>query len=299
MTTAPLPDYNLAATAIAPSVLVPWGWHDKTGVSGLICLCYNAYQRTVCYQMAGRKRAMERGASGGHLSFGRHWERVGASYLDYGAQHVRDDWSTWDGADEWLAFRGAAGLNVDTQAVLKCLDGYPHPGPFGSALLGGVVLARKWVGGWSFTQPSFEIVQQLSEQFLMVTRADGLLFSNTLLWDGCNGSLNDRDRLVLGDIAVSIWTELTRGRFKEAGKAGDVYWARYAEALNMQGPSESVYVKARTSGALMGFPVDFGCNTLCLIVPKEDRGRVLAQMDGWRELPFRITPWGARLAGVF
>jgi hypothetical protein len=67
----------------------------------------------------------------------------------------------------------------------------------------------------------------------------------------------------------------------------------------MTRPSDTDYMKARMAGALGGFPMDFEATTLFLIVPPDKRERVMAMLPGWRELPFRVTPWGARLAGVF
>jgi hypothetical protein len=297
-TTAPPPAYNPVAIGDSPSVAVPWGWHSENGP--FVCFCYDARWRTVAYRLANRRHNMTPDQDSGGTPWLREvWEGVGVAQNFVGAKQVIDDWAAMSGVSEWLAVRTVSGSLAEEPAVLEALEesGGSHPAEFGAALRGGVVLAKKWVGGWSFTTLPSDVVRTIADHSLVVTRAEELLGANPFGW-AAGGSFTPGDQLYLMDMAADAADKLRKGDLEGAGKAGDVYWT-YAAACAKTTSPHADYMKARVAGALGGFPLDAEANTLFLLTPPEKRERVMAMLPGWRELPFRVTPWGARLAGVF
>ncbi len=268
------PEFNRCAVAISPSVIAPWGWHART--SPVVCICYNAYNRSVVFRRENREVC-----AAFSLRSSAYWERFGICPRGYGHQEITDDWSVPNRVDEWLALKACTGIEgVDFKGI------YIN----GAASRGGAMVEENGI----YTPFMDTVVEKLGTHLLMIAPPE----SNECVDRFGDDNISCSNLPALTEITQHLIGHLGRGDFDTAGKIGDIYWSHWSKGTNLPQPSSRHYVGARTAGALGGFPLNTD-GALALLVPPERRDRVIASLPGWNSLPFTVTPWGARLCGLF
>jgi len=259
-------DFNYCIQSISPSVIIPYGVHNPDGEQ--LALCYNSYVRAIIYKLEGKEVLPRHRSDFIDLALDK----------EFGLYYIKDDWSENVGAAEWCAAYSIKQI-IHKNGCIK----------FSMAMQGGIDIVQNKNGNIVHNPLYDDVVQALSERFLLIVKPNFKFKELERAFP-----LSQKSLFIYSEMSDEIIRKIKRKNFKEAGMLSDIYFNQLYGTNNDQ-----IYLNMRICGALVGFPFFHSSGDgYGILVEPTNKGRLIDSLkDGWKVLPYGITPFGARICG--